>query len=101
MVIYTPQLLSEFSTVDDILLMRDGWREMLEYNLAVAVHEVYPNKPMAPSVEARADFYKKRVKANQMTPMFMASDGGARQNGLGRNWFGGYARAYVPYTGRG
>lgn len=95
--IYTPQFLSEFATVDDAVEMPNGYRQMLEYNLAVAVHELYPEKPMSPSVENRADFYKSQVKANQLTPLFIGSDGGAIQNrGSGTYW--GNPRAWTPYT---
>ena len=96
--IYTAQLLSEFATVDDNVIMRDGFREMMMYNLAVAIHEVYPKGIMAPSVVEKADFYKQRVKAAQFTPLYVSSDDGARQNNLGEDWFGGTPRAWVPYT---
>ncbi len=96
--LYTPQTVSEFETPDDQVVVPDGWREMLEYNLAVAVHELYPNKPMAQSVEIRAEFYKKRVKNNQITPLYIASDGGARQNFLNEQWVGGNPRAWVPFS---
>jgi hypothetical protein len=97
-VLYTPQTVSEFETPDDQVIVPDGWREMLEYNLAVAVHELYPNKPMAASVEIRAEFYKKRVKNNQITPLFIGSDGGARQNSLVEQFVGGNPRAWIPYN---
>ncbi len=96
--LYTPQTVSEFATADDPVIVPDGWREMLEYNLAVAVHELYPNKPMAASVETRANFYKARVKNNQITPLFIGSDGGARQNSLVEQYVGGNPRAWVPYS---
>jgi hypothetical protein len=95
--LYTPQTLSEFATIDDAVEMPDGYREMMEYNLAVAVHELYPEKPMAPSVERFAQFYKARVKNNQVTPLFIQSDGGARQNSLVEQYVGGNPRAWVPY----
>lgn len=95
--IYTDQTLSEFSTVDDQVIMADGFREMLEYNLAVTVHELYPERPMAPSVEAKADFFKARVKNNLITPLFIQSDGGAIQNASRGAFPGGNPRAWTPY----
>ncbi len=96
--LYTPQTVSEFATADDPVVVPDGWREMLQYNLAVAVNQVYPEKPMAPSVERYAQFYKSRVKNNQITPLFIGSDGGARQNSLVEQYVGGNPRAWVPYS---
>lgn len=96
--IYTPQFLSEFATVDDAVEMPNGYRQMIEYNLAVVVHELYPEKPMDPSVRNSADFYKSQVKANQLTPLFVQSDGGAIQN-RGNGATGGDPRAWNPYTG--
>lgn len=96
--IYTPQFLSEFSTPDDILYARAGVREMLMYNLAVAIHEVYPERPMAPSVETNAYETKRKVKANQLTPMRIRSDDGAIQDGFANGWCGGTPRAWTPYS---
>jgi hypothetical protein len=96
-VLYTPQTMSELSTVDDPIIVPDGFREMLQYNLAVAIHEVYPEKPMAPSVEMRADWYKRRVKANQLTPLFIGSDGGAIQNIYNSQFIGGKPQTWTPY----
>lgn len=96
-VLYTPQTMSEVATVDDPIIVPNGFREMLEYNLAVAVHELYPKKPMAASVEVKAEWYKRRVKANQLTPLFVGSDGGAIQNLANAQWLGGKPQTWVPY----
>lgn len=96
--VYTPQWLSEFLTFDDIVYVRDGVREMLMYNLAVAIHEMYPERAMAPSVELKAIEYKQRVRANQYTPMPIKSDGGATQNSGNGEFWGGYPRAWTPYS---
>ncbi len=96
--VYTPQWLSEFLTFDDVVYVRDGVREMMMYNLAVAIHEMYPERPMAPSVEMKAFYYKQRVQANQMTPMAIKSDEGAVQNSFGNDYSGGFPRLWTPYT---
>jgi hypothetical protein len=98
--IYTPQLVSEYLTFDDILLVRDGWREMLIYNLAEAIHEVppYSLRPMAPSITPKAALYKQRVKANQLTPINVKSDPGATQNRYGLGRYSGFPREWTPYS---
>lgn len=96
--VYTPQWLSEFLTYDDVVYVRDGVREMMMYNLAVAIHEMYPERPMAPSVEMKAIDFKQRVRANQYMPMPIRSDDGARQNGYGNGYVGGYPRMWTPYS---
>lgn len=95
-VIYTPQYLSEFSTVDDDCIFPDGFREMLLYNIAVAVHERYPEKPMDPSVAQKAIFYKERVKYNLLTPMFISADPAVMQETYNARWSGGMPRAWLP-----
>lgn len=96
-VIYTPQTMSEFSTVDDVVEMPDGFREMLQYNLAMAIHELYPEHAMAASVEQNAILYKSRVQNNLVTPLFVGSDGGAIQNNRSGSYWGGDPRAWNPY----
>jgi hypothetical protein len=96
-VIYVPSLLSEFSTVDDVLEMPYGYRKMLEYNLAVEVHMRYPENPMDPKVYGMAAYTKSKVKANQWTPMFIGSDPAVMQESR-RSQLGGTPRAWVPYT---
>jgi len=91
--VYTPQLLSEFLTFDDVVLIRNGWREMLMYNLAVAIHEMYPERPMDPSVTIKAAAYKDRVKA-----INLRSDGGARQNTNSGDYAPGFPRSWTPYS---
>lgn len=95
--IYTPQTLSEFSTVDDTVILANGFREMLQYNLAVKIHELYPDKPMASTVMENAIFTKARVKNNLITPLFIGSDGGAIQNASRGAFPGGNPRAWTPY----
>lgn len=97
--IYTNQLLQEFQTIDDPLILKDGYREALEYNLAVAIHEVYPEKVISPTIITKADWYKQRVKNNNFQPMLIKSDEGARQNAPLDTWFGGLPKAWTPYTG--
>ncbi len=94
--VYTPVVLSEFSTVDDAMEMPYGYREMLEYNLAVRVHQRYPGKAMDPSVRAMAVETKARVKNNQWTPLFIGSDKAAMQENR-RSWCGGTPKAWTPY----
>lgn len=96
--IYTPQLLSEFQTLDVPFYARDGVREMIQYNLAMAVHEHYPEKQIAPSIELKAMQYKGRVKANQFVPLYIKSDDGANQGNSRQPWWGGYPKTYVPFT---
>ncbi len=98
--IYTPQLLSEFLTLNDPVYVRDGVREMLQYNLAIRIHEVYPaNVWDGPSVTRRAEQTMQRVKSNQLTPIFIGSDPAAMQERYtGTNgWVGGTPRAWTPY----
>jgi hypothetical protein len=96
--IYTEQLLSEFVTVDDNVIMRDGWREMMMYNLALKIHQTYPKGIMDASVPIMAKETKDRVKAAQWTPLYVGCDEGARQNSGSRNGLAGYPRTFVPYT---
>jgi hypothetical protein len=92
--IYTPQTLSEFSTEEDAVEMPDGYREMLQYNLAVKIHELYPEYAMDSNIANRADFFKQRVMASRITPMYIGSDEaalgdqgyGRGDNGLPRTW---------------
>lgn len=97
-VIYTPETLNEFRTVDDAVIVPKGYREMLAYNLAVAIHELYPEKGMEPSVSRKAEWYKSRVKANQLTPIFIGSDPAVmqEQRKSGTRW-GGNPKAWTPY----
>lgn len=97
--IYTPQLLSEFDTVDDIVEVRKGVREMITYNLAVKVNQRYPEKQMHPTVYTQAEFYKQRVKSNQWVPMLINSDPAAMQERYA-GWRGipGFPKTWVPYS---
>ncbi len=97
MAIYTPVWLSEFLTVDDVVNTPHAYREMIMYNLAVRIHEMYPNRPMLPSVESRADFYKQRVQKMQFTGMFINSDDAVLANARRDDWYGGYPKAWTPY----
>lgn len=97
--IYTRQMLSEFATVDDQVNVRDGYREMLEYNLAVAIHQMppYNKQPMDPSVTMMAENWKDRVKIAAFTPMPVASDGGARQGQSKEQNIAGFPKLWTPY----
>lgn len=72
--IYTQGAFQEMLNVDDPLVAPKGWKEMLLYQLAIRVHQRYPNKPMDPTVFSMATFYKERVKNQQLTPIYMGSD---------------------------
>jgi hypothetical protein len=94
--IYTPQYLSEFATVDDNAVFPDGFREMIIYNLAVRVHQRYPDKPMDPSVAQMAVTYKNRIKSNLMTPMLISADPAVSQEDYNRRFSGGYGQLWIP-----
>ncbi len=96
--LYTPGTLQEFLTWDDQVITPKGYREMIMYNLAVAIHErpPYNKRPMSPRTERMAIFTKDRVMAQQMTPVLAYSDEAA----LGNNRRGsayGHPRAWTPY----
>lgn len=95
--LYTQGVLQEFSTIDDPLYLALGWREMLMYNLAVRIHQrpPYNKMPMDPSVGEMAIFYKKRVKDQQVTPIFMSSDAAVRSPRTSPTF--GFPKAWVPY----
>ena len=95
--IYTPQFLSEFSTVDDAVEAPDGYRDMIMYNLAVRVHQLYPDKPMDSSVTEFASYYKQRVKNHQATPLFIGSDQAVMQESRAGKWAGGMPKTWTPY----
>ncbi len=95
--LYTPVLLSEFSTVDDVLEMPYGYRALLEYNLAVLVHMRYPNNPMDARVYGMAAQATQAVEANQWTPLFIGADPAVMQESRRAN-IGGTPRAWTPYT---
>jgi hypothetical protein len=97
-VIYNRGVMQEFQSVDDTVYMPNGWREMLQYNLAMRIHEnaPYNKEPMDASVPAMADFYKQRVKNMQITPILTTPDPAAT-NTHGK-WFGGLAKAWTPYS---
>jgi hypothetical protein len=95
--IYNRSVLQEFVSTDDTVYMPSGWREMLQYNLAVRIHQNPPyNKEIIDAaVEPMAEFYKQRVKNMQITPILTSPDPSAT-NKKGR-WFGGLAKAWTPY----
>ncbi len=93
--LYTQGALQEFSGLDDMLITPKGYREMLMYNLAVRVHQRYPQYRMDPSVERYAIFYKERVKNQQLTPMYAKCDPAVV--GRGGVWVGGMPKIWSPY----
>lgn len=95
--VYVPQYLSEFSTVDDTFEVPDGYREMLQYGLAVKIHELYPETAMEPNIPRMAAVYKSRVKQHQFTPMFNAADPAVTQENKSRRYAGGYPKTWTPY----
>lgn len=95
--IYTQATLDMFSTADEIVYMPKGYQEMLTYNLAVRVHQRYPNATWDGQTIIRfAQTYKERVKNQQLQPILMGSDNGAL--GPGQYPRGYYdARTWNPY----
>jgi|SRR5579864_41313 len=93
--LYTQGNVQEFLTVDDPVITPKGWRELIMYNLAVRVHQRYPQKPMDPSVATMAAAYKTRVMDQQLTPMYVGSDPAVL--GEGRPWLSGLPKAWTPY----
>lgn len=93
--LYTQGAFQEFLNIDDPLVAPKGYREMLMYNLAVRVHQRYPQKPMDPTVLPMATYYKERVKNQQITPIYMGSDRAvlSRQNPVS----GIYPKTWNPY----
>lgn len=96
--LYTPGYLQEFLTWDDQVITPKGYREMIMYNLAVAIHDrpPYNVRPMSPRVERMAVFTKDRVMAQQMTPVLAYSDEAAL-GGTRRGSAFGHPRAWTPY----
>jgi hypothetical protein len=101
--IYTRQMLQEFLTADDAVVVRDGYREMLIYGLAVKIHEMppYNQRPMDPNVLQQAIDAKNLVRYTALAamPMYISSDSGARQNRR-RTDSGvpGFPRTFNPYS---
>jgi hypothetical protein len=73
-VLYTQATLEQFLTINDPIVVPQGYMEMLVYNLAVRIHQRYPDRPWDASVFEMATFYKERVKNQQLTPIFINSD---------------------------
>lgn len=95
--IYSPTTLDEFQASDEPVYMPKGYQEMITYNLAVRVHQRYPEKPWdAATVREMASFYKERVKNMQMTPILMTSDAGAL-GGTTRPPTYGFPKTWTPY----
>ncbi len=97
--LYTPGYLQEFLTWDDQVITPKGYREMIMYNLAVAIHErpPYNTRPMSPRTERMAQFTKDRVMAQQMTPVLAYPDEASLSDTrAGRAQ--GHPRAWTPYT---
>lgn len=96
-VLYIRNVLQEFVSTDDTVYLQAGWRELLEYNLALRIHQnpPYNREPMDADVASMAQFYKQRVKDMQITPILTTPDPSASNN-RGR-WFGGLAKAWTPY----
>jgi hypothetical protein len=95
--IYTPGTVNEFTDINADFIVPRGYREYLEYAGAVAVHNRYPHLPMDPDVRLHAETYKARVKANQMQPNFIRSEGAVLRSGGGGSvvWFNG--RTLLPW----
>lgn len=98
--IYTPQFLEEVNTADDPLYMPDGYRELLVYNLAIRIHQMppYNMRPMDGTVIQMARYFKARIKAEQMQPLFIGSDPAAMQESTSRRWAGANPKAWTPYS---
>ena len=94
-VLYTQSTLEEYLTIDDPVIVPAGYREMLMYNLAVRIHQRYPDKLMDGSVMEMASEYKQRVKNQQLMPVFVQSDNAVLDKR--GQWLGGLPKAYVPY----
>lgn len=95
--IYTPATLDSFDTPDQIVYMPEGYQEMLTYNLAVRVHQRYPNNSWdGQTVMDMAEFYKQRVKNMQITPILMGSDAGALGGTAHPYWYG-FPKTWTPY----
>lgn len=96
MVLYTPQTVQEFTDIEADFIVPKGFREFLEYEGAVKIHQRYPHAPpMNQTVIDMAKEYKARVAANQWTPTFIKSDGAVRRpGGSGADWFNG--RTLLP-----
>jgi hypothetical protein len=94
-VLYTQSTLEEYLTIDDPIIVPQGYREMLMYNLAIRIHQRYPDKLMDGSVIGMASEYKQRVKNQQIMPVFVSSDRAILDN---RGQFlNGLPKAWVPY----
>lgn len=96
MVLYTPQTVQEFTDVEGDFIVPKGYREFLEYEGAVKVHQRHPElPPLRQDILVMARDYKARVEAQQFTPTFMRSDGAVlnREGTLGWAFNG---RTLVP-----
>ena len=98
-VIYTRQMLQEYLTVDDEVVLRDGYREMLVLGLAVKIHQMppYNMRPMDASVPQQAIDAKNLVRYAAVTPMYISSDGGARQNQGNTSGMNSFPKSFDPY----
>jgi len=98
LVIYTPALLSEIvDLMNPVYYPHGGYREFVEYQLAVNVHDRYPDAKMNPAIEVRAREYKARVMAANWTPQLITCDDGALSrsgSNSGRRWYD--ARTWTP-----
>lgn len=95
--IYNRAVLQEFQSADDNVYAPDGFREMLEFNLAWRIHQnpPYNTRPMDPTVVSQAEYYKARVKAMQVMPILTSPDiAVTRRNG---SYCGGMPKTWTPY----
>ncbi len=95
--IYIPRTLDGFENADEVVYMPKGYQEMFVYNLAVRIHENYPDKKWdGARVTTAASFYKDRVKNMQLTPLLAASDPGALGGNTRPSTYG-YPKLWTPY----
>lgn len=94
--LYTQGAFQEIQNIDYELVVPKGWKEMLLYQMAVRVHQRYPNKPMDPTVLSMSTFYKERVKNQQLTPIYMGSDQAVLNRRFG--YTGSFPKTWTPYT---
>lgn len=97
MAIYIPRTLDGFDDPSQIAYMPKGYQEMFVYNLAIRIHENYPEKKWDERrVETAAAFYKDRVKNMQLTPILAFSDSAALAGTSHPYWYG-YPKTWTPY----
>lgn len=86
----------QFATINDDVILRPAYQRMIEYNLAIGLANLFPDRAtISPFVAAEAVRTKAFVKSNNLQPILMVAEAGGR--GLGENGrYNMFSNQYMP-----